>query len=59
MRRYAVAGIPTSPGLEAFVDTVAREFERDDFERVDSVDDADFVLNMVDGANPNTDPNED
>ena len=52
MRRYAVAGSPTSPELEAFVTAVAREFERDGFERVDSVDDADFVLNMVDGANP-------
>jgi ribulose-5-phosphate 4-epimerase/fuculose-1-phosphate aldolase len=52
MRRYAVAGTPTSPELEAFVAAVAREFERDKFERVDSVDDADFVLNMVDGANP-------
>jgi len=52
MRRYAVAGTPTSPELEAFVRSIAAEFEKDDFERVDSVDDADFVLNMVDGVNP-------
>ena len=52
MRRYAVAGTPTSPELEAFVRSIAAEFEKDDFQRVDSVDDADFVLNMVDGVNP-------
>jgi hypothetical protein len=52
MRRYALAGTATSPELEAFVSSIAAEFERDRFERVDSVDDADFVLNMVDGANP-------
>src|SRR5437870_6094068 len=52
MRRYAVAGTATSPELEEFVGSVAREFERAGFGRVDSVDDADFVLNMVDGANP-------
>ena len=34
------------------METVAAEFEQDQFDRVDSVDDADFVLNMVDGANP-------
>ena len=52
MRRYAVAGAATSPALEAFVHSVADQFERDGFQRVESVDDADFVLNMVDGANP-------
>ncbi len=52
MRRYAVAGTATSPALEAFVQTVAGEFERDQFVRVESVDDADFVLNMVDGEKP-------
>ena len=52
MRRYAVAGVATSPALEAFVQSVAGEFERDGFVRVESVDDADFVLNLVDGANP-------
>ena len=52
MRRYAVAGVPTSPALEEWVRSIATEFERDQFERVESVDDADFVLNMVDGANP-------
>ena len=52
MRRYAVAGAATSPALEAFVHSVAGEFERDQFQRVESVDDADFVLNMVDGGNP-------
>jgi hypothetical protein len=52
MRRYAVAGTSTSAALEEFVGSVAREFERAGFGRVDSVDDADFVLNMVDGANP-------
>jgi ribulose-5-phosphate 4-epimerase/fuculose-1-phosphate aldolase len=52
MRRYAIAGTPTSPELETFVGSVAGEFERAGFRRVDSVDDADFVLNMVDGTNP-------
>ncbi len=52
MRRYAVAGTATSPALEDFVQSVAGEFELDQFERVASVDDADFVLNMVDGENP-------
>ena len=52
MRRYAVAGTPTSPALDEWVRSIAAEFERDQFERVESVDDADFVLNMVDGANP-------
>jgi ribulose-5-phosphate 4-epimerase/fuculose-1-phosphate aldolase len=52
MRRYAIAGTPTSAELEAFVGSVASEFERVGFQRVESVDDADFVLNMVDGKNP-------
>ncbi len=52
MRRYAVAGTATSPGLEAFVGSVAAQFEQAGFARVDSVDEADFVLNMVDAANP-------
>jgi ribulose-5-phosphate 4-epimerase/fuculose-1-phosphate aldolase len=52
MRRYAVAGTATSPDLEAFVRSVAGQFEQADFVRVDSVDDADFVLNRVDGADP-------
>ena len=52
MRSYAVAGTATSPALEAFVRSIAAEFEKDGFQRVDSVDDADFVLNMVDGVNP-------
>jgi len=52
MRRYAVAGTPTSAALEQFVGSIAQEFERAGFGRVDSVDDADFVLNMVDGGHP-------
>jgi ribulose-5-phosphate 4-epimerase/fuculose-1-phosphate aldolase len=34
------------------VDSVGREFERDEFERVTDLADADFVLNMFDGDNP-------
>jgi ribulose-5-phosphate 4-epimerase/fuculose-1-phosphate aldolase len=52
MRRYAVAGTPTSDDLESIVRAVAREFESDGFVPVESVDDADFVLNMFDASNP-------
>ena len=52
MRKYALAGAPTSPEHEQFVRAVAAEFERDEFERVDDTDDADFVLNMVDAETP-------
>ncbi len=52
MRRYAVTGTATSPGLDHLVETVATEFEVAGFARVDSVDDADFVLNITDFENP-------
>ena len=52
MRRYALAGSPTSAEHEEFVRAVAAEFERDEFTRVDDTDDADFVLNMVDAETP-------
>ena len=48
MRRYAVAGTATSQALDEFVGTIARQFEAAGFERVDSVDDAAFVLNVTD-----------
>jgi ribulose-5-phosphate 4-epimerase/fuculose-1-phosphate aldolase len=52
MRRYAVAGTPTSADLDRIVRAVAKEFEDDGFLAVESVDDADFVLNMFDAASP-------
>jgi ribulose-5-phosphate 4-epimerase/fuculose-1-phosphate aldolase len=52
MRRYAVAGTPTSADLERIVRAVAGEFEQDGFVAVDSVDEADFVLNMFDAEAP-------
>ncbi|MEP6893069.1 MAG: class II aldolase/adducin family protein, partial [Gaiellaceae bacterium] len=52
MRRYAVAGTATSPALDAFVETIAKRFDAAGFARVDSVDDADFVLNLTDFENP-------
>ncbi|HXY16715.1 MAG TPA: class II aldolase/adducin family protein [Gaiellaceae bacterium] len=52
MRRYAIWGTPTSPELEAWVEAIGREFERDGFARVDDVAEADFVLNMFDAADP-------
>jgi ribulose-5-phosphate 4-epimerase/fuculose-1-phosphate aldolase len=51
-RRYAIAGTPSSPELERLVATVAAEFEHDDFVPVESVDEADFVLNMFDADSP-------
>jgi ribulose-5-phosphate 4-epimerase/fuculose-1-phosphate aldolase len=52
MRRYTISGETSSPDLETLVRTVAAEFERDGLVRVDSVDEADFVLNMTDAARP-------
>ena len=52
MRKYAVWGAATSPGLTAWVESIGREFERDDFTRVDDIADADFVLNMFDADQP-------
>jgi hypothetical protein len=52
MRRYAVAGTPTSDDLDRIVRAVAEEFEHDGFVAVDSVDEADFVLNMFDASSP-------
>ena len=52
MRKYAVWGAATSPELTAWVESIGREFERDDFTRVDDIADADFVLNMFDADQP-------
>ena len=52
MHRYTIWGTATSTGHEAWVRSVGAEFERDDFELVDDVADADFVLNMFDPENP-------
>jgi len=52
MRRYAVAGTPTSADLDSIVRGVAEEFEHDGFVPVESVDEADFVLNMFDAESP-------
>jgi ribulose-5-phosphate 4-epimerase/fuculose-1-phosphate aldolase len=52
MRRYAIWGTPTSPAHAEWVRQVGAAFERDGFERVDDVADADFVLNMFDAADP-------
>ena len=52
MRRYAIWGTPTSPLTKNGSTRSAQQFERDDFERVEDVSDADFVLNMFDAADP-------
>ena len=52
MRTYAIWGTPTSPAHEEWVRSVGKEFERDEFERVDDVAEADFVLNMFDADQP-------
>jgi Class II Aldolase and Adducin N-terminal domain len=51
-RRYAVAGTSSSSDLERLVREVAKEFEKDDFVPVTSVDEADFVLNMFEAETP-------
>jgi hypothetical protein len=52
MHKYSIWGTATSPSHEAWVESVAREFERDGFTRVDDVSDADFVLNMFGAESP-------
>ena len=52
MRTYAIWGTPTSDAHEAWVRSVGAEFEHDEFERVDDIADADFVLNMFDPDQP-------
>ena len=52
MRRYAIWGTSTSPAHEGWVTSVGKQFERDDFAKVDDVADADFVLNMFDPEDP-------
>ena len=52
MRTYAIWGTATSPAHEEWVSSVGKEFERDEFERVDDIADADFVLNMFDPEHP-------
>jgi Class II Aldolase and Adducin N-terminal domain len=52
VRKYAIWGKTTSPEHEAWVASIGRQFERDDFEKVDDVAQADFVLNMFDAAEP-------
>ena len=52
MRTYAIWGTPTSPAHEEWVNSVGKEFEHDEFERVDHIAEADFVLNMFDPEQP-------
>src|SRR6188768_4569982 len=52
MRTYAIWGTPTSPAHEEWVNSVGKEFEHDEFERVDDIAEADFVLNMFDPEQP-------
>jgi len=52
MRKYAIWGTATSPAHEEWVRRIGAEFERDGFALVDDIADADFVLNMFDGAEP-------
>ena len=52
MRKYAIWGTATSPEHEAWVQAIGAQFEADDFERVDDIADADFVLNMFDPDDP-------
>ncbi len=52
MRTYAIWGTSTAPSHEEWVRRIGQEFERDGFEQVDDVADADFVLNMFDADDP-------
>ena len=52
MRKYAIWGTATSPAHEEWVHAIGRQFEQDEFEAVDDVAHADFVLNMFDPADP-------
>jgi ribulose-5-phosphate 4-epimerase/fuculose-1-phosphate aldolase len=52
VRRYAIWGTATSPAHEEWVRAVGKQFEADDFVRVDDIADADFVLNMFDAEDP-------
>jgi ribulose-5-phosphate 4-epimerase/fuculose-1-phosphate aldolase len=52
MRTYAIWGTATSPAHEAWVRSVGAAFEADGFRLVDSIADADFVLNMFDAEEP-------
>jgi ribulose-5-phosphate 4-epimerase/fuculose-1-phosphate aldolase len=50
--KYSIWGTSTSPAHEAWVESIGAVFERDGFERVSDIADADFVLNMFDAADP-------
>jgi ribulose-5-phosphate 4-epimerase/fuculose-1-phosphate aldolase len=52
VRKYAIWGTATSPAHEEWVHAIGRQFEQDEFEAVDDVAHADFVLNMFDPADP-------
>jgi ribulose-5-phosphate 4-epimerase/fuculose-1-phosphate aldolase len=52
VRRYAIWGTATSPEHEEWVRSIGKQFEADDFDYVEDVADADFVLNMFDPADP-------
>jgi ribulose-5-phosphate 4-epimerase/fuculose-1-phosphate aldolase len=52
VRKYAIWGTPTSGEHEGWVQAIGRQFEQDEFERVEDVAEADFVLNMFDPADP-------
>ncbi|HEU5277630.1 MAG TPA: class II aldolase/adducin family protein [Gaiellaceae bacterium] len=49
---YAIAGSPTSAGLQAFGDELAAALEQAGFERTSGDGDPEFVLNLVDPAAP-------
>ena len=52
MRTYAIWGTATSPAHAEWVQTIGKQFEKDDFVPVDDIAEANFVLNMFDAANP-------
>ncbi len=52
MPRYAIWGTATSDTHRTWVESVGVAFERDGWERVDDVLEADFVLNMFDAEAP-------
>jgi hypothetical protein len=52
VRKYAIWGTATSPEHEEWVAAIGKQFEDDEFEKVDHVAEADFVLNMFDPDDP-------
>jgi len=52
VRTYAIWGTATSPAHAEWVQTIGKQFEKDDFVPVDDIAEANFVLNMFDAADP-------